>query len=157
MKRRFLSFALFCIFCLNLNFFVFADQPLEDERTLPLVLNAMSYLGIPYLYGSMNASLGLDCSGFVSLVLQETLGGTWPRTASDLYTLGVFVKNDLQPADLVFFSENSDKISHVGISLGNNYFIHAASRGALTGVIISSLTDSWYKQYYTGAKRIIGE
>jgi len=157
MKRRFLSLTFFCIFCLNFNFSVFADEPVQDERTLALVLNAMSYLGTPYLFGSMNAPLGLDCSGFVCLVLQETLGGSWPRKASDLYKLGVFVKDDLQPADLVFFSENSDKISHLGISLGNNYFIHAASRGALTGVIISNLTDSWYKQYYTAAKRIIGE
>ena len=79
-----------------------------------------------------------------------------PHGATSQYNkLSQYVeKKDLQPGDLVFFSNNGfASITHVGIYLGNNKFIHAA--GTSIGVIISDLSSSYYTSVYYGAKRVV--
>jgi len=118
-----------------------------------IVATAKQYLGYPYVYGGASPS-GFDCSGFVNYVFKQC-GYSMNRVASAIYyNNGTYVeKGNLQPADLVFFSNSSESVGHVGIYIGNNQFIHASS--STVGVIISDLNSSYYVQHYQGAKRII--
>ena len=118
-----------------------------------VVATAKKYLGYPYVYGGMSPS-GFDCSGFVNYVYKQC-GYSMNRVASAIYyNNGTYVeKANLQPGDLVFFSNSSEHVGHVGIYIGNNQFIHAST--STVGVIISDLGSSYYIQHYVGAKRII--
>lgn len=118
-----------------------------------IVETAKKYLGYPYVYGGMSPS-GFDCSGFVNYVYKQH-GYSMNRVASAIYyNNGTYVdKANLQPGDLVFFSNSSESVGHVGIYIGNNQMIHAST--SRTGVIISDLGSSYYIQHYVGAKRII--
>lgn len=118
-----------------------------------IVDTAKQYLGYPYVYGGMSPS-GFDCSGFVGYVYKQC-GYSLKRVASDIYyNNGVSVsKSELQPGDLVFFSNSSDSVGHVGIFISGTQFIHASS--STVGVIISDLSSSYYLAHYVGAKRII--
>lgn len=115
---------------------------------------AQSLIGISYVYGG--ASLrGFDCSGFTMFVLGK-FGIQLPHEASRQMTMGLDVpsRDDLIPGDLVFFKTLGSKVvNHVGIYLGNNLFIHAAS--GFGTVRISTLNDSYYVSRYVGGRRMI--
>lgn len=121
---------------------------------------AKKYLGVPYVYGGSSTS-GFDCSGFTMYVLNQ-LGYSIPHSATSQWnSVGESVsRSDLQPGDLVFFCDPSRSkgkaCSHVGIYIGDNQFIHAAS-GTSSGrqVRISSLSERYYNGYYKGAKRVV--
>lgn len=118
------------------------------------VLNyAAQFLGVPYVYGG-SAPSGFDCSGFTSYVFKNTVGSI-PRVAQAQYDATTRVsRDDLLPGDLVFFGSSTSSISHVGIYVGSNQFIHAPSTGDV--VKYSSLTGS-YATRYQGAGRVIFE
>lgn len=118
-----------------------------------IVATAKQYLGTPYVYGG-SSPRGFDCSGFM-YYLYGQYGYSLMRRASMQYAHnGVSVaKSDLQPGDLVFFSDSVDPIGHVGMYIGNGQFIHASSGKGC--VCITSLSSSYYYNHYTGAKRII--
>jgi cell wall-associated NlpC family hydrolase len=82
----------------------------------------------------------------------KQLGINLPRTASQQATAGKAVdKADLQPGDLVYFSDGGS-VSHVGMFVGDGKYIHAPKPGDV--VKISSLNDSWAKSHYSGGRRI---
>ena len=115
-----------------------------------MVNYAMNFLGTPYVWGGTSTS-GFDCSGFTKYVYSY-FGYSLNRTAAQQLNNGYAVTN-LQPGDLVFFNNTystSAAASHVGIYIGNNQFVHAASGG----VRITSLSDSYYASRYIGARRI---
>jgi len=116
------------------------------------------YEGVPYVYGSMSAS-GLDCSGFICISFKDALGVSLPRSASGLYSWVERIPLEkAQPGDLLFFRTDSTRnITHAGLYLGNRRFIHAASSGPTTGVIYSSLDESYYANAYAGAGRAFPE
>ena len=117
-----------------------------------IIATAKQYLGVPYLWGGSTPS-GFDCSGFVQYVLGRH-GISIPRTSKEQWTVGASVsKNQLQPGDLVFFANTyTTGISHLGIYIGNNQFIHASSS---KGVTITDLSNSYWAARYYGAKRVI--
>ncbi len=118
-----------------------------------IVATAMQYLGRPYVWGGTTPA-GFDCSGFVYFVVNQVLGGGFPRSLEAQAVSGVYVDPDhLQPGDLVFF-QNTYKwgLSHVGIYLGNGRFIHAESYA--TGVTISDLWGAYYGPRYYTARRV---
>jgi len=140
----------------------FAEAPVlvsaPKKARASLVEKARLYLGTPYLYGGSSAK-GMDCSGLVYRVYIDTFGvaplSSMPRTARDLFAfVEPLEKKDLQPGDLVFF-DTTGKLSHVGIFEGEGIFIHAASDGPDTGVIESSLSESYWSKHYAGCGRII--
>ncbi len=114
---------------------------------------AYQYLGYSYVYGGESPEEGFDCSGFVYYVYSQ-FGYSLNRTASDQYDNGTFVPYDqLELGDLVFFSpRGSMSIGHVGIYVGDGYFIHATSPGDV--VRITALSTEYYTARYVGAKRI---
>lgn len=118
-----------------------------------IVQMAMQYMGVRYRSGGSSPN-GFDCSGF-TMYLYGQLGYSLPHTATGQYkNCGTYVaKADLQPGDLVFFSDSSHAIGHVGIYIGNGEIIHA--RYSVGCVTINSLSMSYYVNRYVGAKRII--
>ncbi len=117
-----------------------------------LVRRAFEYLGTRYVYGGMSRK-GVDCSGFICAVYEEMTGKKLPRGTADLYNALPEAAGPLLPGDLVFF-DTTGGISHVGMALGGDRIIHAASRGPKTGVIISSLEEEYYRTRYLGARRV---
>jgi cell wall-associated NlpC family hydrolase len=110
---------------------------------------AMNYLGVPYVWGG-GSPAGFDCSGFTMYVYSQ-VGVSLPHYTGAQWNLGVPVSRDqLEPGDLVFF----DGLSHVGIYIGGDQFIHAPHTGDV--VKISSLDEPWYASTFVGARRITG-
>lgn len=111
---------------------------------------AHRFTGTPYVYGG-TSERGIDCSGFTQRVFAVN-GIKLPRTADVQYGVGKAVpRGKEEPGDLVFFETYCPGPSHVGIFLGNGQFIHASSS---RGVTVSSLSESYYKNRYLGAKRV---
>ncbi len=115
-----------------------------------IVDTAMQYLGVPYVWGGTSPS-GFDCSGLVQYVCRQN-GISVPRVAASQRGAGTYVsRENLQPGDLVFFS-NGGGISHVGIYVGNGNMIHAPQTGDV--VKISSIETSYRISHYAGAVRV---
>lgn len=115
---------------------------------------AVSLVGSPYRLGGTSPATGLDCSGFVGHVFLQAAGVTLPRDSRALSEVGrPLAVSELQPGDLVFFNTLDRAYSHVGIYLGDNRFVHAAS--SRTGaVMVSSLGDRYWRERYDGARRV---
>ena len=93
-----------------------------------LIREALRNRGVRYVWGGASRG-GFDCSGLVCYVFRKQRGMQLPHSASAQARLGTPVhREDLQPGDLVFFSTYRPGISHVGIYIGDNRFIHAANR-----------------------------
>lgn len=116
-----------------------------------LYSNARTYLGVPYKLGGTTKK-GIDCSGFTQVVFKNN-GSSIPRTTGQQYKTGKAVaKSNLEQGDLVFFNTSGKGVSHVGIYVGNNNFIHASTS---QGVMISSINDPYYwGSRYIGARRV---
>ncbi len=110
-----------------------------------------SWLGVPYKYGGTTRQ-GVDCSAFCGHVYKNVYGITLGRSAHDIYEQSAAIKkSELKEGDFVFFKINSSRVSHVGIYLGEDKFVHASTS---RGVVISSLNESYWQKYYFGAGRI---
>ena len=78
-----------------------------------------------------------------------------PRTSDSQSKVGTAVaKDDLQIGDLVFFNTLGNGISHAGVYVGDNQFAHSSSS---KGVRISKLSESYYKDRYVTARRVVDE
>ena len=116
-----------------------------------IILEGTKYIGTKYRYGGMSPS-GFDCSGFVVYTYKKITGKTLPRSSKGLYGSGTAVqKKNLQKGDIVVFNTSGRGASHVGIYIGDNKFIHSASKG----VRIDSLSNSYWGPKYMGAKRYL--
>ena len=111
-----------------------------------IIAYAKQFLGCSYVYGGTTPS-GFDCSGFTSYVYRH-FGYSLNRTSSGQRSNGVAVdKSNLKAGDVVCFN------GHVGLYIGGGSFIHAANPSK--GVIISSLSESYYSKNYITARRIL--
>ena len=122
------------------------------SNTSPTIIStAMKYIGVPYAWGGTSPN-GFDCSGFVQYVFKQH-GYYLNRTAAAQYSNGVAIsRSNLRAGDLVFFERTyvTNGISHVGIYIGDNQFIHAGNGG----VEIASLNSNYYASRYCGACRV---
>ena len=119
-----------------------------------IVRTARSFIGVPYLWGGDSADEGFDCSGFTMAVYQYN-GLMLPRSSRDQSEMGTPVgRNRLERGDLVFFStNNTGKVSHVGVYIGGGRFIHAPGRGKRIG--IESLDSKYYSARYAGGRSLL--
>jgi hypothetical protein len=117
-----------------------------------LVATAQKMLGMPYVWGGQGKE-GFDCSGFIGWVFGQN-GYVLPRVSRQQALVGQAVAlGALQAGDLLFFSEQpqSERITHVAMSLGGDRFIHAAlGRGQ---VAYDALTEHYYAARFKGARR----
>jgi cell wall-associated NlpC family hydrolase len=134
-----------------------AETSSSTSRTMTeeIVMRALSHLGVRYRYGGSNPKSGFDCSGFIRWVFRDASLGVLPRSSYDMARMNApSIKPDnLVPGDLLFFKINGKRISHVGLYVGDNRFVHAPSRGGR--VRIDELADRYWRQRYVGAKRLI--
>jgi cell wall-associated NlpC family hydrolase len=118
-----------------------------------VVVGALNMIGVRYRWGGNSPDSGLDCSGFVRYVFQDTLGLALPRRAEEMSRVGEKVSlNDLKPGDLVFFNTMRRTFSHVGIYIGDNKFVHSPSTGST--IRVDDLDESYWEKHFTGARRI---
>lgn len=112
-----------------------------------IIDTAKKYIGVQYKYGGVDPS-GFDCSGFTKYVYSKN-GLELPRTSTSQYFKGHKISSSgAKPGDLVFFSTTPGKVSHVGIYLGGNQFIHSPSTGK--SVEITELNNSYWKKHLIG-------
>jgi cell wall-associated NlpC family hydrolase len=118
-----------------------------------VVVGALNMIGVRYRWGGNTPDSGLDCSGFVRYVFQDTLGMTLPRRAEEMSRVGEKVTvSDLKPGDLVFFNTMRRSFSHVGIYIGDNKFVHSPSTGST--IRVDDMDDGYWEKRFTGARRI---
>jgi hypothetical protein len=127
---------------------------LSDTDREGVIGTAMSRLGTRYRWGGTTPA-GFDCSGFTGYVYSRN-GKSLPRTASEQSKQGQKVSRDgLKEGDLVFFkTTRSDRVSHVGIYVGEGKFVHASSGGGR--VRVNNLSDDYYSKRFAGARRVAG-
>ncbi len=132
------------------------QKPTSNNSKAQEIINyAKQFIGTPYVYGGTSLTKGVDCSGF-TYALFSNFGIKLNRTSRDQYNNGTHVsKANLQPGDLVFFNAGKNTaISHVGMYIGGNQFIHSASPGR-KGISIASLNSDYNTRNYVGATRVI--
>jgi cell wall-associated NlpC family hydrolase len=123
------------------------------DKTETLINNAMQLIGVRYRWGGNTPQSGLDCSGFVRYVFNDTFGFLLPRKSSQMSKVGLQIRKDeLQPGDLVFFNTMRHAFSHVGIYVGDNKFIHAPSKGK--SIRVDDMTKVYWEKRYNGARRL---
>ncbi|MEZ5045662.1 MAG: C40 family peptidase [Chitinophagaceae bacterium] len=113
------------------------------QDSLRIAQVSSTWIGVPYKYGGTSRQ-GIDCSALVCKIYETALQINLPRTTQAQAQYSVAInQNQLLPGDLIFFAINHNQISHVGLYLGANIFIHASSS---KGVIESSLLIPYYTQ-----------
>ena len=117
---------------------------------------AQEYLGVPYKSAGISPE-GFDCSGFVYFVYREAAGMDVSRSTVGIWNSGTKITlAQVRPGDVLVFTTIRSGASHAGIVLENGsrgvIFIHAASQGSQTGVIISNMNESYYKTRFMGAR-----
>ena len=113
-----------------------------------LVEEALTWMGTPYKYDGSDKGKGTDCSGLVTKVYLDVTGKKLPRNSKQQAEFCKKIgKRSVKAGDLVFFATGKSKsrISHVGIMIDDNRFIHASTK---RGVIISEMTTPYYQRTF---------
>jgi len=119
-----------------------------------IIKTAQKYLGVPHCMGGTTMKC-LDCSGLLVVVFAKN-GINLPHNSEEQARYGriIAAMDELIKGDLVFFIRSyktRSLITHSGIYLGNNNFIHTSSKN---GVIITSLNDPWWKEKFIFGTRV---
>ena len=123
-----------------------ADQ-LQNKALLE---NIDDWYGTRYRMGGATKK-GIDCSAFVCVIYSAVFGISLPRTAKDqYYSTRHISRTELKEGDLLFFNTRGG-VSHVGIYLQNNKFVHASTA---KGVTVSDMFEPYYLQHFIGAGRV---
>ena len=135
------------------------ENATEDKRPISkgdadeLIRNAMGLIGVAYRFGGTSPSTGFDCSGFMQHIFRKAFAVNLPRTSAEQARVGTYVaRSDLQPGDMVFFRTHGSRISHVGMYVGNNRFIHAPRTGKRIEIV--SLSNKYWNARYATARRV---
>jgi cell wall-associated NlpC family hydrolase len=141
-----------------------ADAPPLDEAMASAVLpgsdgaqtvmdHALDLIGVRYRRGGNNPQIGFDCSGLVNHVFREARGLILPHSSRAISKAGLSIaKDELMAGDLVLFHNLRNAVSHIGIYLGNNRFVHSPRPGQ--AVSIADLRERYWARRYFGARRI---
>jgi cell wall-associated NlpC family hydrolase len=128
------------------------NVPVEQLTNKRLLLDIDYWWGTKYCLGGSTEDC-TDCSAFTQNLMRDVYAINLPRTAREQYDNSEHIKKDeLQEGDLVFFQTSRHGISHVGVYIANDKFAHAS---VSSGVTISDLNDTYWKQRYTAAGRVL--
>lgn len=122
----------------------------KQEVTLVdrVVWNAQKQQGKMYRYGGESPITGFDCSGLTQFAFGTGAGVSIPRTAAEQYkSVQKVSRSQATKGDLVFFNTSGRRVSHVGIYVGDNKFVHAPRTGR--AITTEKLEGYW-------ANRLIG-
>jgi lipoprotein Spr len=132
------------------SFFDKYDLPLTKAETPDLYFESFCWIGAPYKFGG-NSRNGIDCSGFASILYDKIYGKKIEGSSLDIITKCLIVECDsLKEGDLLFFTIKGG-VSHVGVYLGNNKFVHATTQG---GVMVNDLDELYYKNTFYKVGRL---
>lgn len=137
---------------LQFKYAVLLDASVERLTNVALLQNMDRWWGTRYCMGGSTENC-IDCSAFTQVMMRDVYKTDVPRTARAQYDNSNRISLDeLSEGDLVFFQTVGRDISHVGIYLTNNKFVHAATSG---GVMVSDLNDPYWRSRYKGAGRVV--
>lgn len=124
-------------------------KKISDREKITIEIN--KYLGVPYLWGGDNPN-AFDCSGLVQWTFKKSIDLTIPRTTIQQYNnWKSLISNqfqNLKKGDLLYFKTyGSNPVSHVGIFVGNNTFIHSPKKNDF---VKSSLISGYWKSKLVG-------
>lgn len=135
---------------IQLKYAVLLNTEVEAVQNTALFSTIDEWYGTRYELGGSTKD-GIDCSAFVQVVYSKLFQISMPRTAKEQYSaVNRVSRNELKQGDLVFFHTRGSGVSHVGIYLQNNKFVHAATSG---GVMISDLDDEYWSKHYVSSGR----
>jgi cell wall-associated NlpC family hydrolase len=134
---------------LQLKYSQLLNTNADQVQNFPLYENIDDWYGTRYKLGGTTKD-GIDCSAFVQTVFISAFGITLPRTARDQYkSTRRISRTELKEGDLLFFDTRGG-VSHVGIYLQNNKFVHAS----VSGVMISDMFEPYYVKHFISAGRV---
>jgi hypothetical protein len=133
---------------LQFKYAMLMNVDVESLKNISLLGFIDNWFGTRYKLGG-TTTRGIDCSALTGALLLAVYGFNLPRTARQQYDATDHIdKDELQEGDLVFFNTHGG-VSHVGVYLENDYFLHASTHG----VTISSLDDHYYaKRFICGGR-----
>ena len=136
------------------------DKPYELPSLADgLLERGFELIGTPYRFGGRSEKTGFDCSGFVGFLFKEEAGIQLPRSTREMINLDapVIARSELKPGDIVFFNNRGrGRVSHAGIYIGDDQFIHSSSHRS-GGVRVDSLDDRYWSASYMEAKRVLAQ
>lgn len=136
---------------LQFKYAILTGIPVEQLANMKLLQAIDDWYGTRYCMGGTTERC-IDCSAFALTIMKDVYDLNLPRIAQDQYNSTNRVSlMDLQQGDLVFFHTTGRYVSHVGVYVGNNKFVHASTS---QGVMISGLNESYWSGRYIGAGRI---
>ncbi len=134
---------------LQFKYAMMMNVDVESLKNLTLFGFIDDWFGTRYRYGG-ESKKGIDCSALTGALLFAVYGFKVPRTAKEQYDVTEHLdRSELQEGDLVFFNTRGG-VSHVGIYLENNCFVHAS----IHGVKISSLDEDYYSKRFICGGRV---
>lgn len=136
---------------LQLKYAIMLDATVEKLSNVGLLKMIDEWWGTRYCMGGTSKEC-IDCSAFVQVLMSGTYNVSVPRTAQEQYNAGNKIgMEELQEGDLVFFHTSGRTISHVGVYMLNNKFVHASTSG---GVMFNDLNDNYWREKFRGATRV---
>jgi hypothetical protein len=141
--------------------FEFTD---EKPYQLPALADSIldrgfELVGTRYRAGGTSTKTGFDCSGFVGYLFREEAGIKLPRSTREMINLDapLVARNELEPGDIVFFNNRGrGRVSHAGIYIGDDQFIHSSSSRS-GGVRVDSMDDRYWRSSFIEAKRVLAQ